>query len=1688
MKTFILRENPSQTDDAWVFRVPQDAVARSKRPNFGKMVKFTSEKITLQTDIQLPVNRILHNDDPSKFILTSFADFRFPDVSPRISADYIKRLMKAGLFLNGTQYRFYHHSNSQLRGRSCFMRQANSDEELDGLIYQMGDFAKIMNVAKRAKRIGLLFSAADIDYNLDPRLTKDIPDLKVGDEVFSDGCGLASRRLLIQLSKKKKIIFRGVRYTPCVIQIRYRGYKGVLMLYPEMDQEKQCLAHFRGSMKKFTATSDTTFSVVEHSHPYSFGRLNNDIIVLLSSLGITNEALLKKQADYFEWIRRASEDLRFAVDFLSCLEQYSLAERVLLDGLQHPDDKEVSSFRKKDKIRARMMVHKSRLLFGVCDPYRVLKEGEVHVRITQSRQGATTLTNTDVLVVRNPCLHPGDCLKLRAVTHPKLAHLVDCVVFSSVARSGHKPAPAMTSGGDKFFVCWDPDLVPKTLSQSYDYPPGREFTSTSISRMDLANHFAAYNNSGVASVSRLHGLWARSSPKGALCTECQELNALHSQSVDGAPIKIPDRLRTPPQSKEKFIIDILGEAASEFENVATQSRLVNTGVTIPSGLSSEDAGELIVQLLASNQHAHSEYELFNAAYSVARKYDFKDFRRYLPHINFGALTTQEKYTISATLGLTPQEDAYIWNSLLRSDILTREDLEARKLGGPLRLQRLYSSKVHGLTSFFDYLQIASEEFERKLLILKTDDRFAVGIFIRGRFPWDEDPEVNDNVAVCSFLPHASPPMATFWCGTKGYRLYCGDGSLQLYDKQRGNTFIFVTRPGPKSDAEIITSIALQKISAIVQRQMGRMNRNPVIAIEAHVVSNRDRVAHQMFDLRFDHVATEEFIRRSKFESTTYTPNTLKDVDWEAQLAWMKPVFEQPVAHISRHLSTRTAQDLHQLMTFCFNYHAEDVLYTTFNVLCQRLPLDTKLISTWINRCHPLVFVLLKAFPPDESSYLHRSISNLTAEIVGSIIQSANTVGIACLVALEKIGSSIADLPLAAYLELLMRAALCIRTSQLVQGPSIVQEDRFQQRSSTLTEEEAATFHKFRTLTVQEVLMVLNDCRARGEPVTKALSYAHNHALAIAFDRAEEAADECPCDANGKPRSKQRQKAVPARLFCESSEEPLAVKAHVRIDLPSSARVNSHVRLQSVSEASKGVFGTYVLDGIVRQETKGELKIQLLSPPPPEMGEIEWKLFNAGSVATAEAMVQAVQAISVKGSEACRFHRQITGQTISGDDTSLNPSQEEAVRSSDAQLSLIWGPPGTGKTTVVVQILRRLLKNDALNDCKILMTASTHNAVDNVLERFLVQNKKDNLLPDDKILRVATDSFKVNKALRSYTVDAKVGGDIHQNNRLLSQAEKRVKEASIVFTTCAGAGLGILRKLEFEIVLIDEASQISEPCALIPLAKGCHRAILVGDHVQLRPTVKPMAKLLNYDVSLLERLWPVAGQLAGVKHTMLDVQYRFPKELAAFPSREFYEGRLKSHIQDSESVLRVLGTSTFPWPKAGRTIIPTVFVPCATEEDMGGMSKSNDGQVAVVNYIISLLQTPLPGAGSVTPAEVDANPPSPKLSIAVLSPYSKQVKQLQSTIPSSAGVTAHTIDSFQGRESDIIIFTTVRCNVSNDIGFVEDERRLNVAWTRARLGLIIVGDRRTLSEGSELWKRAVGSCAEVVITLPPEPEA
>jgi hypothetical protein len=148
---------------------------------------------------------------------------------------------------------------------------AASKEEISAKIERMGDLSKLKSVGKKAKRIGLLFSSAEMALTLSPDRCEDIDDIKVNDYIFTDGCGLISLQLARKLVQQRNIVYRGKRYLPSVYQIRYRGYKGVLTLDPTLGGQIE--VQFRDSMRKFKDASDHGFSVVDYSKAGSLSSL-----------------------------------------------------------------------------------------------------------------------------------------------------------------------------------------------------------------------------------------------------------------------------------------------------------------------------------------------------------------------------------------------------------------------------------------------------------------------------------------------------------------------------------------------------------------------------------------------------------------------------------------------------------------------------------------------------------------------------------------------------------------------------------------------------------------------------------------------------------------------------------------------------------------------------------------------------------------------------------------------------------------------------------------------------------------------------------------------------------------------------------------------------------------------------------------------------------------------------------------------------------------------------------------------------------------------------------------------------------------------------------------------------------------------------------------------------------------------
>ncbi len=294
-----------------------------------------------------------------------------------------------------------------------------------------------------------------------------------------------------------------------------------------------------------------------------------------------------------------------------------------------------------------------------------------------------------------------------------------------------------------------------------------------------------------------------------------------------------------------------------------------------------------------------------------------------------------------------------------------------------------------------------------------------------------------------------------------------------------------------------------------------------------------------------------------------------------------------------------------------------------------------------------------------------------------------------------------------------------------------------------------------------------------------------------------------------------------------------------------------------------------------------------------------------------------------------------------------------------------------------------------------------------------------------------------------------------NRRRLQQ--EIINSAHVLCATLSGSGHDMFKHLdvEFETVIIDEAAQCIELSAIIPLKYGCSKCILVGDPKQLPPTVlSKSAARYGYEQSLFVRM----QQNHPSDVHLLDVQYRMHPEISKFPSKQFYDGKLI----DGESLAKL---RNMPWHKSG-ILGPYRFFNVKGTQTNGarGHSFINMEEVSDALRLYNRLRS-------------DYRSYDFRGKIGIITPYKAQLKELRQAFQSSCGekvfdeIDFNTTDAFQGRESEIIIFSCVRARASGGIGFLEDIRRMNVGLTRAKSSLWILGDSRSLMQG-EFWARLI----------------
>lgn len=517
-----------------------------------------------------------------------------------------------------------------------------------------------------------------------------------------------------------------------------------------------------------------------------------------------------------------------------------------------------------------------------------------------------------------------------------------------------------------------------------------------------------------------------------------------------------------------------------------------------------------------------------------------------------------------------------------------------------------------------------------------------------------------------------------------------------------------------------------------------------------------------------------------------------------------------------------------------------------------------------------------------------------------------------------------------------------------------------------------------------------------------------------------------------------------------------------------------------------------VEGTITHQSGNKLKITLKTDELPDWtrdGKLGIDvLFDNNSYDEMQAALKHA-ASSIEKTDQSRLIKILTGggsptfsdQIHHYEITGLNEVQQQAVNKivSAQELAIVHGPPGTGKTTTLVQAIKALIKQ---NHQQILVVAPSNTAVDLLTEKLdeeglNVVRVGNPARVSDRLLSLTLDgkmsehpSMKQIRALKKQANEFKNMAHKYKRNfgraekeqrkALFDEAHKIMKEvgnteqyiiddvlgkAQVVTATLVGANHYTVRNLKFHTLVIDEAGQALEPACWIPIMKA-QKVIFAGDHCQLSPTIKSNeAAKSGLSTTLLEK--SIALHPESV--TLLEEQYRMNKTIMGYSSKVFYENKLKAHGSVADRLLFSEDS-------------PLAFVDtagCGFEEKLEGTSSTNPEEaVFLFKHLTQLVAT----LGEHYTIETFPT-------IAVISPYKQQILLMKELLLNSAAlqqygerISVNTIDSFQGQERDLVYISMTRSNNEGIIGFLSDIRRMNVAMTRARKKLVVIGDSATLS--------------------------
>ncbi|KAG0436816.1 Regulator of nonsense transcripts 1 like protein [Dictyocoela muelleri] len=519
----------------------------------------------------------------------------------------------------------------------------------------------------------------------------------------------------------------------------------------------------------------------------------------------------------------------------------------------------------------------------------------------------------------------------------------------------------------------------------------------------------------------------------------------------------------------------------------------------------------------------------------------------------------------------------------------------------------------------------------------------------------------------------------------------------------------------------------------------------------------------------------------------------------------------------------------------------------------------------------------------------------------------------------------------------------------------------------------------------------------------------------------------------------------------------------RDDIIKRINTGDEVKISGPDFSARG----YVCNDSAYTEEVGIDVVRIKGSPPPVAEKIEFIWKNIGYERMTKALERFGKSCSrslykyiltgVKSDKKSSKSQKIEKILYPENLPNLNASQEIALKAAlNEKLTLIQGPPGTGKTITCAAIVHNLVKQ---KKGKIFVVAPSNTAVDNLTKQIaktgvnvvrVMSKSREWCDAGPLALHEMVKNYKYEKksdeikkcdTRKSDKYGESESDDEHSRAQKRKIEKKIIENADVVTCTCVTAGQRLFSGFKFPYVLIDEAVQSTEPLVVIPLTYGCRKLVMVGDHKQLGPTIlDKRTEQAGLKISMFERLVSL-----GIHPYLLTVQYRMHPLLSEWPSNTFYNGSLMNGLSEI-SRTSVLKSATFFYVCYGRE-----------EVSSSGTSFLNQSETECVAQIINFL------------LKRNINPQN----IGIITPYEGQrvniARKLSSIFSSdNLAIDVSNVDAFQGREKDYIIVSLVRSNTYQGIGFVSDKRRLNVALTRAKRGLIIIGNPLTLMK-NEMWK-------------------